>query len=61
MDNTLCANCKHMTIERHEDYMGQPCWYFGKCDVCIVQPKEVCAEFKEGKPKKKDCRVEGDW
>ena len=60
MADNSCNNCVHMTIERHEDYMGSPCWYLGKCEYGNEKQND-CTCFEQGEPKKKDCRVKGDW
>lgn len=58
-----CQRCIYMTLERHEDYMSQPMWYYGKCSKgCNSRPNEVseCSKFTEGEPKRVDCRSKGD-
>lgn len=56
-----CPACKHATIERHEDYLGQPCWYMGECSLGHNQTKGInCKYFENGEPIKKDCRLSGD-
>lgn len=64
MGTPKCANCSHMTLERHEDYMGQQMWYYGECsEGCplVYTDTADCSRFSEGEPKRKDCRVLGDW
>lgn len=60
-----CQNCVNMTLERHEDYMGQPMWYYGKCSEgyqLVYTDTANCSKFSEGEPVKKDCRIiKGYW
>lgn len=59
--SNICSTCEHATIERHEDYMGSPCWYLGDCDVKPeVCTEETCDSYKQGNPKFVDCRLKSD-
>ena len=60
MNEPNCTTCKHMIIERHEDYMGSPCWYMGECEYGNKKHNN-CPCYEQGEPKRKDCRIEGDW
>lgn len=53
-DPDTCINCSHMTIERHEDYLGLENYSLGDCELGLVLP---CQKFSKGEPNRVDCRA----